>query len=437
MDKGGCLKSVVDNLSKDRDSLCQELTKYSALITSERLRYKGMLSVLTEANVKLSQDLEEARAQVLQESKVEGDLRQSLEELEAEYLKQEARLKAVYRQLRNKDQNIEQLECEITKEAAEEYSACEALKVSKKENIQLRNQLRTLQANYEATEGSLEDLRTQLADSYKELREVKKDLGRSADEVQCLMEELEGSRETSRALKDKIKQLKQDCSRQASDRFNASSIEKRELEHRLSEIQEETQDTKYLFENSSLQDELDQLVDFQPARVSSLFNSFHDTQKHESAELAEMQSLIESLTSSKEELQDNLNKVNKHLFKVMRQLSSFEEAKEAEINRYRLLIQELQTKQDNPSELQIRVVELMAEVDRLNKELSVIKHEHSDELQRLTQSLRDSEFKAAEVRLKYHEVAKNFSDLKQQVDAGSLSKGGSGRLSLSNIFKRA
>jgi chromosome segregation ATPase len=397
-----------------------------------------MLSVLTETNSKLSQELEEARSQVLQESKVGGDLRLSLEELEAEYLKQEARLKAVYRQLRNKDQNIEQLECEITKEAAEEYSACEALKATKKENIQLRNQLRTLQANYEATEGSLEDLRTQLADSYKELRDVKKHLGRSADEIQGLTEELEASRETSRALKDQIKQLKLDTSRQASDRLNTSSIEKRELEHRLSEIQEETQDTKYLFENSSLQDDLDQIVDYQPARTSSLFNSFTDTQKHEieHAQLAEKDSLIESLTKAKDELQDDLNKVNKHLFKVMRQLSSFEEAKEAEVNRYRLLIQELQTKQDEPSELQVRVVELMAEVERLNKELSSLKHERSDELQRVTQSLRDSEFKAAEVRLKYHEAIKNFSDLKQHINDGSLSKGGSGRLSLSNLFKR-
>mmetsp|Transcript_10786 Transcript_10786/g.21103 ORF Transcript_10786/g.21103 Transcript_10786/m.21103 type:complete len:409 (+) Transcript_10786:608-1834(+) len=406
---------------------------------AERAKYDEKLNELTEANMKLSQDLDNANARIRFCGKVENELKNSLSEMESNYSDLMSELKTVKFQLKNKDRSIERLESEITKEADEENLASQALKASKKENIQLKNELRTLRANYEATEGSVEELRTQLSVVTKEIRSVKKEVAKKQEEIQCLMEELDISRETTKELKEKMGKYKEECSRQYNDRIKTLQNEKKELEDRLKEIHDETSDTKSLFEHPSLHEELANLEDFKPERVSCLFNSFGDNKKVENlkAELAEKESMIESLTKSKDELQTNLNKANKQLFKAMRQLTDLEQSKEAEVTRFRGLVREMQSQKsgEDSTELHMKIMELQSEVDRLNKEVELTHLATADEIKKLTLALRDAEFKGAETRMQYYEAIKELKVLKQHTLEETQTKGALHRIS--SIFKRA
>lgn len=430
------LQAVIDKLKSEHEGLCTELASYSDLMRSERHKFEVKLSDLSEWNLKLSHDLDDANAKVRQYCKVEVELRNLLIEEESNYAELKSQCKALKYQLKNKDRSIERLESEITKEAEDEFLASEALKRSKKENIQLKNELRTIKANYEATDGSLEDLRNQLSLATKEVRMQKKDLATKAEEIQCLMEELDISRETVKGLKEALARHKEDYSRQYGERIRTLQNEKRELEERMKDYHDETSDTKSLFEHTSLHDELAQLDDYKP--VGNLFNSFGDTNKVEmlKAELAEKETLIEALTKSRDELQANNDKLNKQLIKAMRQLTDLEQSKEIEVGRYRVLVRELETQKSctDATELHVKIVDLHAEIDNLNKELLANQLANADETKKLKVALRDAEFKLGEARMQYYEAIKELKELKQLKFEETQTKGAMTRLS--SIFKR-
>jgi chromosome segregation ATPase len=430
-----CLQSIIDSLSKDRESLCQELTTYSDLMRSERAKYEAKLNALTEASYKQSQELQDSRLKARQDDKVGEELRKSLSEMRGENERLDFQLKLLQKQLMNKDCSIERLENEISKEAEIDLLSRAALMQAKKENIMLTNELRTLKANYEASEATIDELRGKLSESNKELRGVRQIIERKADEVRSLMEELDIGRETANELKEKIGFIKEDFSKQLSGRLKAAlHDDKMEAEDCINH--DETTDTKSLFEHSSLHEELAELVDFIPARVSSLFNSFEDCKKLETlhAELMEKDAMIENLTRLKDELQCDLNMVNKHLFKVMRQLSAYDLNKEAEVSRYRELIFQLQANSDckDLNGLQVKVLELQTEVDRLRKTLA--NEGGAEEIERLKQAVRDSEFKVGEVRMQYFEVVKELKGLEKQLAKETKPTGAMSRIG--SIFRR-
>lgn len=433
------LQGIIDHLKSERDSLCNELSSYTELMKTERSKFDDKLKASTEVNLRLSQELDDATAKIRQTVKVEAELRNAMIEVEATCTELKSQLKSVTFQLKNKDRNIERLESEITKEAEDEHLASEALKLSKKENIQLNNELRTLKANYEATESSVEDLRTQLSAITLDLRAMTKELSRKTDETQSLMDELDIAKETNKELKERLAKVKEDYSRQYTDRIQTLQDEKRELEDRLKEVHDETSDTKSLFDNPSLREELSQLDDFKPAQVSRLFNSFGDNKKLETlkSELAEKDSLIESLTKSRDELQASLTLINKQLFKATRSIADLEQSKSAEIDRLKALVSDLQSQKpgQDVGELQFKIIELQGEIQQLAKELTSSKLQSSEEIKRLTVALRDSEFKGAEIRMQYYEAIQELKVLKQQSLGGSQPKGAMSRIS--NLFKRA
>jgi DNA repair exonuclease SbcCD ATPase subunit len=324
-------------------------------------------------------------------------LRSLLSEYEEKYQNLEFELKSVQRQLKCKVQSIERLENETTKETKEELTACEALKQVKKENIQLKIELKSLKAEYDASEANVEELRMQLSASYRELRLTKNDLVRRTDEIQVLTEELDISRETVKELKERIGLIEDDFTRQLVEKVKALQLE-RETEDRMTNFHDETSDTKSLFEHSSLHDEMAELVDFRPVKLSSLLNSFQEYKKLETlkAELAEKQSVIESVTRAKDELQANLNKVNKHLFKVMRQLTKTEHSKEAEVSQCLEMMHELR-----------------GEIDSLSEQ--IVQQGSEESLEKL--GLSDSEIKETEESLGYSEASSDLEALRLKLTA--------------------
>jgi chromosome segregation protein len=383
----------LEAICKHLEVITLENKSYRAHSKQSEARLEFAITELTKERDSLHYEL----TRLKHEARTAADLRSSLNEFEGQYHNLEFELKSVQRQLKSKEQSIERLENELTKETKEEFTACEALKQVKKENVQLKFELKTLKADYEASEANVEELRMQLSASFREQRLAKSDLERRTDEIQVLIEELEIYRETVKELKERIGLIKDDFTRQLVEKVKALQLE-RETEDRMTDFHDETSDTKSLFEHSSLHDEMAELVDFRPVKLSSLFNSFQEYRQLETlkAELAQKQSVIESVTRARDELQANLNKVNKHLFKVMRQLTNTELSKEEEVSQCLEMMHELR-----------------GEIDSISEQ--IVQQGCEESLAKL--GLSDSEIKETEESLGYSEASSDLEALRLKLTA--------------------
>lgn len=431
------LQGLIDSLKSDQIGLCNELSAYSTLMNTERCNFEEKLGHLTKANLKTSQDLDDANARLRQCAKVEKTLKQAVNEMESSCITHNRQLKALQVKMANKDSDIERLENEIAKQVEEDTFTREALKKSRKENLQLKNELRTLKANYDATEGSLEDLRDQLSTATKQLKTLQKELQGKSDQIINLADELDCSREAANELKEMLRKFKDDCSRQHTDRLKALQFEKKDLEDKLKAVHEETCDTKSPFESQSLHDELSQLYDFSPVKGNPLYITFDDQKKTDAlqAELEEKDKVIEDLGKENDSLNVNLETANKRLNSALQTVVSLEASKSYEICRYQALIDRLMARIEDFEAREQQDIGLKAEIERLNSELTCAKQACADEAKKLIEALRDAEFKAAEVKMHYYDAAQELKSIKQQALDATHRRGA---LSIfESIFKKA
>jgi chromosome segregation ATPase len=445
-DQSNRLAKSVTDLNREQEILRDELEELKAereqiiegqgeAVRAQRDKLDGKLESLGEVNMQLMQDLENAYSKLRYEEKRCLEVREALAVRDDEIQELKEQLLTVRSLLRNKDQSIERLESEIIKEAEDDHMTSEALRQVKKENTQLKTEVKAVKAELKETERSMDMLRDQLSTACQETRMLQKELGKKQEEAENLHEELDVSRETVKEYKDTIDVMKESFSKQIADRVKALQKEKLELEDRLNDVDQDTSDTRSLLE-PSLQDELGQLEDYKPAKASLLFTSF-DIKRVEklNAELLEKEHFIEVLSKSKEELQANLDTANKQLFKISKQFAALQQEKQEEVQHYRVLIQDLQSRKPNmePTELQAKVIELQAEIDRLVNQMLISHQNWAEENYILTVSLRDAEFQTAEARMKIFEMAKELTALKQrgpevaQHQQGAISR-------ISNIF---
>lgn len=399
------LTDEVSSLTRERDFLRQEydelrqekeqiLDAQGGVVKAERSRLEGKLENFAEQNRRLKQDLDDAYAKLKQESKRTADVREALASRDEDIQGLKEQLQTVKSQLKTKDHSIEQLEIEINRSAQDDYQNSEALKLAKKENLQLKADVKALKTSLKDSEHNIDEIRNELARAAKEQRLLQKELGRKQEELDSLLEELDISRENVKDLKDEINNLKDEFKRQFADRVKIFQAEKLELENRLNESDIYPSGDKSLL-MPSLQDELGQLDDYRPSKASMMISSFTETKRVESlkAEIADKNVLIETLTNSKADLQASLNKANKQFLKVSQQLSTLEHEKDTEIERYRLLVKDLQVRKKNlePDDQQAKINELQAEVDLLTKQMLISHQNWADENYELSMSLRDLE----------------------------------------------
>jgi chromosome segregation ATPase len=422
------LREELEELKAEREQIIEGQDE---AVRAERDKLDGKLESLGDVNMRLMQDLEDAYSKLRYEEKRSLEAREALAVRDEDLQELMEELQTVHSLLRNKDQNIERLESEITKEAEDDHMTSEALRQVKKENTQLKTQVKAGRAELKETERSLDMVREQLSTACQEARMAQKELGKKQEEVKGLLEELDVSRETVKEHKHMINVLKESFTKQIADRVKAVQMEKLELEDRLNDVDHDTLDTRSLLE-PSLKDELAQLEDYKPAKASLLFTS-SDIKRVEklSAELLEKDHVIEVLSKSSEELQANLDTANKQLFKVSKLLAALQQEKEEEVQHYRVLIQDLQSRRHNmePTELQAKVIELQAEIDRLVNQM-MVSHQHwAEENYVLTVSIRDAEFQAAEARMKIFELTKELTALKQRRPQVAQHQGAISRIS--------